>query len=113
MPLHVRAGAVLPFGPVKQYVEEQVEQPLTLVVFPGADGTFALYEDDGRSFDYRKGAWMGIDMAWRNADRHLTLQLTPGSRMLAPARRAIDIRVAGEKTVKTIVFEGKGLEVRL
>jgi alpha-glucosidase (family GH31 glycosyl hydrolase) len=113
MPLHVRAGAVLPFGPVKQYVEEQVEPPLTLVVFPGADGTFALYEDDGRSFDYRKGAWMGIDMAWRNADRHLTFQLTPGSRMLAPTRRAIDIRVAGEKTVKTIVFEGKGLEVRL
>ena len=48
MPLHVRAGAILPLGPVRQYVDEPVDGPLTLVVYPGADGAFTLYEDDGR-----------------------------------------------------------------
>ena len=63
MPLHVRAGSILPLGPIKQYVDESVDAPLTLVVYPGADGSFMVYEDDGRSFDYRKGAWMGIEAA--------------------------------------------------
>ena len=69
MPLHVRAGAIVPFGPVKQYVDEPVDAPLSVVVYPGADGIFLLYEDDGRSFAYRKGAWMGLEMAWRDRDR--------------------------------------------
>ena len=38
--------------------------PLTLRIYPGADGHFPLYEDDGISFGYRKGDWMGIDLAW-------------------------------------------------
>ena len=67
MPLYVRAGAVLPLGPVKQYADEPIDEPLTLVVYPGADGTSSLYEDDGRSFDYQRGAWMRIAMGWRDA----------------------------------------------
>ena len=38
MPLHVRAGAIIPLGPVKEYVDQPVDAPLTLVVYPGADG---------------------------------------------------------------------------
>ena len=64
MPLYVRAGTILPMGPVEQYTGETVDGPLTLRVYPGADGRFLLYEDDGISFGYRKGDWMGIDMAW-------------------------------------------------
>ena len=69
MPLHVRAGAILPMGPVKQYVDEPVDGPLTVVVYPGADGAFSLYEDDGKTFDYRKGAWMRMAMTWNDATR--------------------------------------------
>ena len=46
-------------GPVKQYVDEPGDGPLTLVVYPGADGTSSLYEDDGKSFDYRQGSGCG------------------------------------------------------
>jgi alpha-glucosidase/alpha-D-xyloside xylohydrolase len=112
MPLHVRAGSILPLGPIKQHVDEKVDAPLTLVVYPGADGAFTIYEDDGRTFEYRKGAWMGIETVWRNADRRLTLSLAPGSRMLPPARRAIEVRVAGEKSSKSAVFDGRRVEVR-
>src|SRR5688500_1210882 len=61
MPLHVRAGAIIPLGPVKEYVEQQVSAPLRVTVYPGADGAFAIYEDDGRSFAYRRGDWMQIN----------------------------------------------------
>ena len=84
IPLYVRAGAIVPMGPVKQYTAEKVDAPLDISVYPGADGAFLLYEDDGSSFEYRKGAWMGIQMAWNDARRALTLRLAPGSRMLPP-----------------------------
>lgn len=50
MPLHVRAGAIVPMGPIKQYVDEPVDAPLSVTIYPGADGAFELYEDDGRTF---------------------------------------------------------------
>ena len=49
MPLHVRAGAIIPMGPVKQYTDEPVDAPLDVTVYPGADGAFTLYEDDGKT----------------------------------------------------------------
>ena len=109
LPLHVRAGALLPFGPVKQYSDEAIDQALSLVVYPGADGAFTLYEDDGRSFNYRRGEWMGIEMRWQDGSRRLTLQLAPGSRMLPPLRREIDVRLAGGKSSRRVVFTGQRL----
>jgi hypothetical protein len=79
----------------------------------GADGVSSLYEDDGKTFDYRKGVWMGITMTWRDADGRLALELTPGSRMLAPLGRAFAVRLAGTQATRSVVFEGKPLEVRL
>jgi alpha-glucosidase (family GH31 glycosyl hydrolase) len=113
MPLHVRAGAILPLAPLKQYVDEPIDGPLAVVVYPGADGTFTLYEDDGKTFDYRRGAWMRVEMKWNDAARRLTLRLAPGSRMLPPARRAIDVRVAGGKETRSVVFAGQPVVVNL
>jgi alpha-glucosidase (family GH31 glycosyl hydrolase) len=113
MPLHVRAGAILPLGPVKQYADEPVDAPLTLVVYPGADGFSTLYEDDGKTFAYRQGKRMWIAMGWRNTERRLTLRMARGSRLLPPARRMFEVRVAGEKIKKTIVFDGNVRDVRI
>lgn len=107
MPLHVRAGAILPFGPIKQYADEPSDQPWSLVVYPGADGAFTLYEDDGRTFNYRRGEWMGIDMRWRDAEKRLTMQLAPGSRMLPSLRREIDVRLAGHRSTRRLTFVGR------
>jgi alpha-glucosidase/alpha-D-xyloside xylohydrolase len=113
MPLHARAGTILPLGPVKQYADEPVAAPVTLVVYPGADGTASLYEDDGKTFAYRKGSWMRIELSWRNAARRLTLRLASGSRMLPPAKRSFEVRVAGEKATRPLVFEGRTIDVRV
>jgi alpha-glucosidase/alpha-D-xyloside xylohydrolase len=109
MPLYVRAGSVLPLDPIKQYVSEKVTEPLRLSIFPGADSTFSYYEDDGSSFNYRKGEWMGIEMAWHDSRRKLTLRLSDGSRMLPPMRR--DLEVSLEGNVQHVVFEGNPLTV--
>jgi hypothetical protein len=113
MPLHVRAGAILPLAPIRQYVDEPIDRPLSVVVYPGADGVFTLYEDDGKTFDYRRGAWMRVEMKWNDAARRLTLRLARGSRMLPPARRTIDLRVAGETATRTVAFTGRPVGVSL
>lgn len=113
IPLYVRAGAVLPMGPVKQYTGEKVDGPLTLWIYPGADGTSPLYEDDGESFDYHKGEYMHVEMEWNDHQRQLSLKLRNGSKMLAPAKRNFRLRVAGEKTTRDIVFDGHPLSVKL
>jgi alpha-glucosidase/alpha-D-xyloside xylohydrolase len=113
MPIYVRAGAILPLGPVKQHTAEQVDAPLELRIYPGADGAFTLYEDDGRSFDYRKGEWMGIAMTWEDRARRLSLGLAPGSRMLAPTPRRIEVRTAGSPTTRPLLFDGRPTHLNL
>ena len=110
IPLYVRAGAIVPTGPVKQYTAEKVDGPLDISIYPGADGEFLLYEDDGSSFDYRKGEWMGIRTAWNDARKALSLRLAAGSKMLAPARRDLRVKLGSE--TKTAVFDGRNIEVR-
>jgi alpha-glucosidase/alpha-D-xyloside xylohydrolase len=113
MPLYVRAGAVIPLDPVKQWTGQEVDQPTTLVVYPGADGNSSLYEDDGLTFDYRDGAYTRIDMAWDSEPRRLSLSLRDGSRMLQPEPRVFRIRVAGEDGVREVAFDGSPMEVEL
>jgi alpha-glucosidase (family GH31 glycosyl hydrolase) len=115
MPLWVRAGAVIPMegGPVKQHVGQPNDAPMTLVVYPGADGNASWYEDDGISFDYRRGEWMRVDMRWRDATRRLTLRLATGARMFAPAPRRFEVRKAGSSKTRMVEFSGKAIDVVL
>jgi alpha-glucosidase/alpha-D-xyloside xylohydrolase len=110
MPLYVRAGSVIPMGPVKQYTGEPSTEPTSLVVYPGADGQSSWYEDDGRTFGYRNGEFMRVTMTWRDATRRLSLRLAPGSKMLSP-RREIVVRRAGSATTTPVVFTGRAIDV--
>ena len=111
--MHVRAGAILPIGPIKHDVDESVDVPLNLIIYPGADGAFALYEDDGKTFNYRRGEWMRLAMTWADATRRFTMRLTPGSPMRPPVQRPIDLRVAGEKKSRRLVLGGKPIDMSL
>jgi alpha-glucosidase (family GH31 glycosyl hydrolase) len=96
---------------VKQFTGEKVEQPLSLSIYPGSDASFLLYEDDGSSFNYRMGEWMGIQMDWHDANRTLTLRLAAGSRMLPPLRRKLEVKL--EQQTRSVVFDGSPLKVAL
>jgi alpha-glucosidase/alpha-D-xyloside xylohydrolase len=108
MPLYVRAGAIVPSGPVRQYTAERVDAPLTLTIYPGADGGFLHYEDEGNGFAYRKGEWMGVELAWSDARRTLGMRLARGSK--AMAKREIEVKMG--TLGKRVVFDGRGLQVR-
>jgi alpha-glucosidase/alpha-D-xyloside xylohydrolase len=111
MPIYVRAGAIIPLGPIKQYVDEPVSEPVTMVVYPGANGAASLYDDDGKTFEYRTGAWTRIAMEWRDSTRTLSLRLAPGSR--PSGRRTFAVRLAGSTATRAVTFDGKPIEVRL
>ncbi len=113
LPLYVRAGAILPLGPVKQYTTEIVDEPMTLTIYPGADGEFILYEDDGLTFDYERGQSSRIQIAWKDQSRRLSLKLAAGSNLFGQGSRDYVVRVASEKTLHKVRFAGAPVSVQL
>ncbi len=72
-PLYVRAGSIVPMSPAMQYVDEQPDAPYEIRIYPGADATFTIYEDDGETYNYEKGAFATIELKWNDAARTLTI----------------------------------------
>lgn len=73
MPVHVRAGTILPLGPVKQYAAEAVDAPIEVRVYPGADGHYTLYDDAGDGRSYQRGEYTRIALHWHDASSTLTI----------------------------------------
>jgi alpha-D-xyloside xylohydrolase len=73
LPLYVRAGSILPLGPEMEWSTEKQEEPIELRVYPGADGDFALYEDENDNYNYEKGVYATIALHWDDAKRTLTI----------------------------------------
>jgi alpha-D-xyloside xylohydrolase len=79
IPLHVRAGSILPLGPAEQFVDEKPADPLELRIYGGADAAFTLHEDDGRSYAYESGAFAQIPIRWEETSQTLTIGERQGS----------------------------------
>jgi alpha-D-xyloside xylohydrolase len=79
LPLFIRAGSIIPFGPELQYTGEKPADPITLYVYAGANGAFTLYEDDGLTYKYEKGAFAQIPIRWDDAKSTLTIGKREGS----------------------------------
>ena len=73
VPMFVRAGSILPLGPEMQYVGEKAWDNLEMRVYPGADGSFTLYEDEGDNYNYEQGAYATITFRWHDKARKLTI----------------------------------------
>ena len=113
LPLYVRAGVVFPMGPVKQYVSEASQDPMTLVVTPGANAMRFLYQDDGASFNFRNGESMRIEMQWDDALRRLTLRLASGTRMLQGTPITLEAKLIGATQSTRVTFNGDSLSIAL
>ena len=108
MPVFVRAGAIVPTGPVKQYATEPSTEPIKLTVYPGADGSSSFYEDDGTSFAYERGEFRTIEMTWTDATRSLTLKPGKGK---AGVPQKFTVTVAGGTSEKPIIFSHQAITV--
>jgi alpha-D-xyloside xylohydrolase len=123
IPLFVRAGSIIPFGPALQYTSEKPADPLELRVYPGADGAFTLYEDEGDSYNYEKGIYATIPFTWSDEGKTLTIGARQGSfpgMLTTRTFRIVRVRsgkgVGGSNTPtddKIVSYSGKKLVINL
>jgi alpha-D-xyloside xylohydrolase len=122
MPLFVRAGSIIPTGPVQQYVDEKKDAPLTVVVYTGADGEFSLYEDDGKGYGYEKGEFSRIPLKWNEKTGELSIGARQGSFPGMQAKREVRVRwISGPRadagtlepaTDTTVQYDGQAVTVK-
>jgi alpha-D-xyloside xylohydrolase len=106
IPVFVRAGSILPTGPELQYTREKPDAPLTLTVYAGADGRFSLYEDDGTSLGYQKGAFARVPMVWNDKAGTLTIGAREGRYAGMTESRVFHIRWVGPNAARGVDAEG-------
>ncbi len=78
LPLFVRAGSILPLGPLVQYATEKPADPIELRIYPGANGSFTLYEDENEGYGYERGVFATIGMRWDDTRHELLLDARKG-----------------------------------
>jgi alpha-D-xyloside xylohydrolase len=123
IPVFVRAGSIVPFGPELQYTGEKAADPLTLYVYDGANGAFTLYEDQGTTYDYEKGAFSQIPIKWDQASGTLTIGKRLGSFPEMLKERTIQVVLVSpgtpvgfrfeETAGKTVKYAGEAVGVKL
>lgn len=123
MPLYVRAGSIIPMGPVMQYATEKPADKIELRIYPGANGTFKYYEDENENYNYEKGAKATFTLNWNDKLRHLSITATKGSFkgmlkihtfniVMVNGSHGSNTGVA-DKIDKSIVYTGKALTLKL
>ena len=78
MPLYVRAGAIVPFGPEIQWTDQKPADVIDLYVYQGADGNFTLYEDENVNYNYEKGAYSMIEFSYNEKMKLLSIEERQG-----------------------------------
>lgn len=121
IPLHVRAGSIVPLGPELQYVDEKPTDPITLLIYTGANGGFTLYEDDGLTFAYEKGASSRIPLEWDDAASTLKIGARNGEFTGMLKERTFNLIVINRTKpvpfsfdltpTKTVHYDGKTVSV--
>ncbi|KQV90244.1 alpha-xylosidase [Massilia sp. Root351] len=121
IPVLVKAGAILPMGPVTQYVDECPDAPITLNIYTGADGSFSLYEDDGVTNAYTRGEFSRIPLSYNDKTGVVTIGARSGQYKGMVSKREFRVRFIkpGMSTSQslddaqhTVSYEGKAVTVR-
>ena len=122
MPLYVKAGSIVPFGPSVQYAMEKQPDVITLYVYGGADADFTLYEDEGDNYGYEQGRYATIPMHYSEADGKFTIGERQGDfpgmlqqRVFKVVKVSKDHSVAFNEDVaaKTVEYKGDTVELAL
>jgi len=121
IPLYVKQGTILPWGPKVQYAEEKKWDNLEIRIYPGADGVFTLYEDENDNYNYEKGAYSSLTFKWEDKSKTLTISNLTGKFNGMLSSRTFNFLVvspkngigdASGKAVKSINYKGKALTVK-
>jgi len=123
MPVFVREGAIIPFGPEIQYCDEKPAELINLYVYAGRDGQFQLYEDEGTNYNYERGKYATIDIRYDDAARTLTIGQRRGSfKGMLKQRRFNVVLVTADRASslcldnpegRMVEYNGKAVSVKL
>ncbi|MFD2733090.1 TIM-barrel domain-containing protein [Pedobacter alpinus] len=120
LPLYVKEGAIIPFGPSVQYATEKKWDNLEIRVYPGQNGEFVLYEDENDNYNYEKGVFTTIRFTWNDEQKALTISERKGAFLGMLAERKFNIVLVGAtsssstlKTSKQIDYSGKKTIIKL
>ncbi len=123
MPLYVRAGSIIPMGPVMEYATEKPADKIELRIYPGANGTFKYYEDENENYNYEKGAKATFTLNWNDQLRQLTISATKGSFKGMLKKHTFNVVLVkgahgsntgeADKIDKAVIYTGKQLVVKL
>jgi len=122
IPLYVKGGSIVPLGPEEEYAGEKPDGPFEVRVYPGADGAFALYEDEGDNYNYEKGGYAVVPMQWSETEHTLTIGDRSGLYAGIPkeivfhvvrARAGRGVGGAVSDGDKTVSYRGTKVVVRL
>lgn len=69
MPVFVKAGGIIPLAEPEHVNDICNPKKMSIVVFPGADNNFTLYEDDGKTMNYQNGAYVETRFSYRWGSR--------------------------------------------
>ena len=112
VPMFVRAGSILPLGPEMQYVGEKSWDNLEIRIYPGADGEFSLYEDEGDGYNYEQGYYSNIIFTWTDRTRTLHISARQGGYKGMLLDRKFTL-VLPDGTTRTIDYNGNQIELKL
>jgi len=73
IPLYVKAGSIIPMGPLTEYATEKPNDTIELRIYPGADGAFTFYEDENDNYNYEKGQYSTFTIKWDDKNKKLTI----------------------------------------
>lgn len=118
IPLFIKSGSIIPIGPEVQYATEKRWDNLEIRVYPGADGSFTLYEDENDNYNYEKGLYSTISFKWDDHRKSLTIGARKGSfpGMLVKRKFIVTFIVPGkslQESGKTVIYHGKEMSVKL
>jgi alpha-D-xyloside xylohydrolase len=101
IPLFVKEGAIIPYGPEIQYTAQKSDAPVTILVYTGKDGSFNLYEDEGLNYNYEKGKYAVIPMSYNEATQTLIIgERKGGFEGMAASRQFRIVWMGKNKPVK-------------
>ena len=114
VPMFVRAGSILPLGPEMQYCGEKAWDNLEIRVYPGSNGDFTLYEDEGDNYNYEKGLYTEVPFHWNDNSRTLTIGDRKGQYPGMLQKRTFNIVIVskGQAESKTAEYDGKALNIK-
>lgn len=110
LPLYVKAGAIIPFGPSVQYATEKKWDNLEIRVYPGQNGEFVLYEDENDNYNYEKGAFTTIRFSWNHQQKTLTIAERKGAFPGMLAKRKFNIVLVGATNNTSVANSGKQVD---